>query len=157
MITWQKQGINLEIRYIVEYIDNKKDWEYVCSGSIQQGEPWERYKKKEYSGLDEAMTFYLVRFFSMCSTKAADVSDGTFDVRLFEQVLLDGELLRESHIEPASTTLYGLRSTFGQDQLREMDRLCRTVNEQAAVLDRYTEFVKAYHMEDAFKKFLDRG
>ena len=37
MVTYQKKGVRLEIHYTVEYIDNKKDWEYVCSGSIKHG------------------------------------------------------------------------------------------------------------------------
>lgn len=173
MVTYQKKGVCLEIRYTVEYIDNKKDWEYVCSGSIKHGEPWERYKKKRYSSLDEAMTQYLIRFFDMCSTNVValfkngieikllytkkDDQIGTFDVRLFEEVLLDGETIRESYIEPESTILHGLRTTFGREQVDELDKLRRLNDEQSDLLVRYAAFTKKYNAEDLFKKFQQNG
>ena len=157
MVTYQKKGVRLEIHYTVEYIDNKKDWEYVCSGSIKHGEPWERYKTRHYSSLDEAMTQYLIRFFDMCSTKEKDGQIGTFDVQLFEEVLLDGETIRESYIEPESTTLHGLRTTFGREQVDELDSLRRLTDEQSDLLARYTDFTKKYNAEDLFKKFQQNG
>ena len=157
MVTYQKKGVRLEIHYTVEYIDNKKDWEYVCSGSIKHGEPWERYKKKHYSSLDEAMTQYLIKFFDMCSTKEKDGQIGTFDVRLFEEVLLDGETIRESYIEPESTVLHGLRTTFGREQVDELDNLRRLNDEQSDLLARYAAFTKKYNAEDLFKKFQQNG
>ena len=46
MISYQKENSGLEICYSLEYIDNKKDFDYISSGKFNRGEPWERYKKK---------------------------------------------------------------------------------------------------------------
>lgn len=154
MVTYQKKGVRLEIHYTVEYIDNKKDWEDVCNE--RAWEPWERYKKKCFSNLDEAMTLYLIKFFDMCSTKE-DSKIGTFDVKLFEDVLLDGETIRESYIEPESTILYGLRTTFGREQVNELDNLRCINHEQADLLAQYATFTKKYNAEDLFKKFQQNG
>lgn len=157
MVTWQKENISVGVSYIIEYIDNKKDWDYVCSGSNKHGEPWERYKKKLYFSLDEAITQYMIGYFSMYSTKEKDDKIGIFDIRLFEEVIVNGEVVRESHIEPNVTTMYHLRRTFGDEQIRLLDRLQHQLNDQLNLIERYDAFIKSYHAEDAFKKFVNQG
>ena len=157
MVSWQKQGVNVDVRYTVEYIDNQKDWNYVCSGSNKHGEAYERYKKKHYSSLDEAMSQYLIGFFVMCSTKEEDKPRGVFDIRLFEEVLIDGESVRESWIEPTSTVLYNLHQTFGVEHTSELYSLRQQKQDQADMLAKYEAFIKAYHAEENFKKFVDQG
>ena len=105
MITYQKENSGLEIRYSLEYIDNKKDFDYISSGKFSRGEPWERYKKKAYSTLDEAMRYCVVYPFN----------PQIYDVKLFEEILIDGETVREAYIEPVSTFSWRLKKILNQD------------------------------------------
>lgn len=105
MITYQKENSGLEIRYSLEYIDNKKDFDYISSGKFSRGEPWERYKKKAYSSLDEAMSYYVLYLFN----------PQIYDVKLFEEILIDGETVREAYIEPVSTFSWRLKKILNQD------------------------------------------
>lgn len=72
MVSYQDSAVDIETRYTVEFVNNKKDWDYICKGIFNHGEPWERYQSRKYSSLDDAITFYLVHYFS----------DATYDVRL---------------------------------------------------------------------------
>ena len=99
MISYQKENSGLEIRYSLEYIDNKKDFDYISSGKFSRGEPWERYKKKAYSSLDEAMSYYVLYLFN----------PQIYDVKLFE------EIVREAYIEPVSTFSWRLKKILNQD------------------------------------------
>lgn len=105
MISYQKENSGLEIRYSLEYIDNKKDFDYISSGKFSRGEPWERYKKKAYSSLDEAMSYYVLYLFN----------PQIYDVKLFEEILIDGETVREAYIEPVSTFSWRLKKILNQD------------------------------------------
>lgn len=94
MVTYTHEDYEnrLETRYTVEYIDNEKDMDYVQSGKIDGGEPSERYKKRSYDCIDNAMSFYMVSLFN----------PKIFEAKFFEEILLDGEIIRESYIEPKS-------------------------------------------------------
>lgn len=97
MTTWQKQGAKIKTLYTVEYITDKKDWQRLCDG--KHSAPWELYQKKPFDCLDEAITFYLVRFFD----------NNTYDVKLFEEIQIDGESVREAYIEPSGPVFDGIR------------------------------------------------
>lgn len=113
MISYQKENSGLEIRYSLEYIDNKKDFDYISSGKFSRGEPWERYKKKAYSSLDEAMSYYVLYLFN----------PQIYAVKLFEEVLIDGETVREAYIEPIPTFSWGLKTILNQDLNRSNEKI----------------------------------
>lgn len=60
MVSYQDSAVNIETRYTVEFVNNKKDWDYICKGIFNHGEPWDRYQSRKYSSLDDAITFYLM-------------------------------------------------------------------------------------------------
>src|SRR5699024_10939587 len=68
-------------------------------------EYWERYKKKAYSSLDEAMSYYVLYLFN----------PQIYAVKLFEEILIDGETVREAYIEPVSTFSWRLKKILNQD------------------------------------------
>lgn len=136
MISYQKENTKIEIRYQVEYTERKDE------------------KVKSFPSLDEALSFYLVMFFRMCSTNDPDRIDNT---RLFEQVVLDGEVIRESWIEPASTLLYSLRTTFHDESIREVCDLRKLTEENAKEIDNYKAFIKSIRAEENFKNFVHQG
>ena len=105
MISYQKENSGLEIRYSLEYIDNKKDFDYISSGKFNRGEPQDYYKKKVYSSLDKAMSYYVLYLFN----------PQIYDVKLFEEILIDGETVREAYIEPVSTFSWRLKKILNQD------------------------------------------
>ena len=113
MISYQKENSGLEIRYSLEYIDNRKDFDYISSGKFSRGEPWERYKKKAYSSLDEAMSYYVLYLFN----------PQIYAVKLFEEVLIDGETVREAYIEPIPTFSWGLKTILNQDLNRANEKI----------------------------------
>ena len=42
MVSYQDSAVDIETRYAVEFVNNKKDWDYICKGIFNHGEPWER-------------------------------------------------------------------------------------------------------------------
>lgn len=135
----------LETRYTVEYIDNQKDMDYVQSGSISLSEPWERYKKRTYNSIDDATSFYMISLFNTV----------ILDVKLWEEILLDGETIRESYIEPDST----LGSTLKQIINKNMQEDARKANKEAEAAEKRLYLVNKWFTEsklikEAFDKFV---
>lgn len=120
-------------RYTVEYIDNQKDMDYVCSGKIDSGEPWERYKKRTYDCIDDAISFYMVSLFN----------PKMFQVRLFEEILFDGETIRESYIEPKSV----IGNTLKQVINKSMYEDTRRVNNEIETLEKKLYLVNKWFTE----------
>lgn len=143
MVTWKKQGTEVKTRYTVEYITSKKDWQRVCDGNHPA--PWELYQTKKFDSLDDALTFYLVRFFD----------EGTFDVKLFEQIDVDGDQVREAYIEPSGCVLDGIRSAIDCDMRNRMNKTQDLLDQAEKELDKHRRFISHYKVWDRFDAFKD--
>ena len=111
MVTWQNDSVNLSTLYTVEYITDAADWKKVCEG--KHPAPWELYQKKSYGSLDEALTFYLVRLFD----------SATFDVKLLEQIQVNGTDAREAYVEPTGSVFDGVRSAIDMEMRNRLNEL----------------------------------
>ena len=145
MITYQKDGVDIKTTYSVEYIDNQKDADYVNSGRIDKGEPWERYKKKEFTDADKAFSLYMVML----------VREDIYDVQFFESVYLNGELVREQYVEGVPTLRYSLKTAVNRLQQTQMDRLQATNTALSEEIEFYQAFVDKYKIEQMIKDFRD--
>lgn len=141
MVTWQSDSVNISIRYDVEYITNAADWKKLCDG--KHSAPWELYQKKSYDSLDEALTFYLVRLFD--ST--------TFDVKLFEQIQVNGEDVREAYIEPSGPVFDGIRSAINMEMRNRLNELEARVTGQEKELAEYSGFISACKLSHSLYRY----
>ena len=80
------EGVNLKTLYTIEYITNKRDFERAYDG--RHPAPWELYLKYQTEDLQQAMTVFLAHYASAL----------TYDVKLFEEISVNGELIREQCI-----------------------------------------------------------
>ena len=145
MVAYKDSSVDIETKYTVEVVDDKKDWDYICNGAFNHGEPWERYKKHVFYSLDKAMSLYL----------ALSFSDKVYDIKLFEQIVLNGEIIRESYLELDSSLLYSIRGQINKDMCDQLYRLKDRAAEQEAMLHKHDEFLRKYpHVNDGFKRFL---
>lgn len=146
MVAYKDSSVDIETKYTVEVVDDKKDWDYICNGVFNHGEPWERYKKHVFSSLDKAMSLYL----------ALSFSDKVYDIKLFEQIVLNGEIIRESYLELDSSLLYSIRGQINKDMCDQLYRLKDRAAEQEAMLHKHDDFLRKYpHVNDGFKRFLE--
>ena len=85
-IGYTKHDANLKTIYTIEYITNKRDYERAYDG--RHPAPWELYKTYRTESLEQAMTVFLAHYASAL----------TYDVKLFEEICINGELIREQCI-----------------------------------------------------------
>lgn len=141
MVTWQNDSVNLSTLYTVEYITNASDWKKVCDS--KHPTPWELYQKKSYDSLDEALTFYLVRLFS----------SKTFDVKLFEQIQVNGVDVREAYIEPSDQVFDGIRSAIDMEMRNRLNDLETRVASQEKELAEYYSFISTCKLSHSFNRY----
>ncbi len=91
---WSLENINagtVETKYIVEYINDEKTWK-----KFDETEDIDLYSKREYDNISEAISFYLTWF----------ISDKCYDIKLWEQIFVNSEMVLEQMIEPENTLMY---------------------------------------------------
>lgn len=141
MVTWQNDSVNLSTLYTVEYITNASDWKKVCDS--KHPAPWELYQKKSYDSLDEALTFYLVRLFD----------SATFDVKLFEQIQVNGDDVREAYIEPSGPVFDGIRAAIDMEMRNRLNDLETRVASQEKELAEYYSFISTCKLSHSFNRY----
>lgn len=120
-------------RYTVEYIDDPEKWQRICDENCAPHEPWELYLQREYADVGDALTFYLCCLFN----------DRVFDVKLFSQLFVNGDLVEEAYIEPDSTLYSSLARLINTSREAELSSLKENTAWQAKVLDYYDTFIKS--------------
>ena len=103
----------VKTKYTAEFVTDKTDYAYIIGGRYNDGEPWEKYQKKEFDALDNALEFYMRGL----------VDESFLDINLFEQIFVDGVCQRESFIEPPNTLRFYLRTTV-KKSWRKKSALC---------------------------------
>jgi hypothetical protein len=146
MVTYQSTSHNIKTVYTVEYIDNQNDADYVSSGRIDKGEPWERYKTKVFQSADSAFSLYVLML----------VREDIYDVQLFEQLYLNDEVVREQYIEPVNTLQWSIRMAVSKEMEKRIESLGEANEMLSGEVAQYESFVKKYNAQKTFKEFKER-
>lgn len=111
---------NLRINYHIEIINDAKIWdEFVKAteslSAPHSDAPWELYTNKDFELFEKAMKYYMIWY----------VSDDCYDIKMWQQIYLDDEMVYEEYCEPARTTRSGMRRMIDKgtyDRLNNYDR-----------------------------------
>lgn len=150
IIGYKKSGIKLETIYTIEYLDNKQDAEKAFSG--KHPAPWELYKKKQFTDLSDAISVFV----NMYSRLDNDDFTAIYDVKLFEEIKLNGETIQERTI----TDIHNFGSIVAQETQKikkQNDKLSEIIEQQNNELESMNSFIKALHAENIYKQFKEQG
>ncbi len=139
---WSLENINagtVETKYIVEYINDENAWKKFC-----KTEDIELYSKREYDNVSEAISFYLIWF----------ISDQCFDIKLWEQIFVNDEMVLEQMIEPESTLMYYLRMQVDRDMANKMYNAENRERELEKENKLLMDFIKYTKQENMLKDFM---
>ena len=144
---WQKEGIKCDIKYEMEYVDDKKVWDSICMGDCgMNGKPeaWELYKKKEYDNMGEAMCAFVYYY----------LNDKIYDCKLWQRVYVDNEMIREDYVEPDSTFFYSLTQLVNRILSDKYYKNNSVIKQIESELKNYKDFIKRVHQEDLFNQYM---
>lgn len=126
----------VDTKYIIEYVHDAETWKQVLTSD----DCWDLYARKEFDNASEALSFYMTWF----------VSDECYDIKMWEEIYVNGELILEQPIEPMNTIMYSMRTAINRDMAKQLYHAKEKANELQAENDTYAGFIKI--MGDGFKK-----
>jgi hypothetical protein len=133
---------NLRVRYRIEYIDNKHDWD-MSEKASQRGsdsEPWEWYTAKIFDDPGTALYYYTSRLIRSYSTYYE--SNKIYDVKMWMQIYNGDEMIYEQYVEPESTYKYSMTELLNMEMRQQIDSQRRQISQLSDELAKYQKFAK---------------
>lgn len=143
-IGWSLESVGkgrVETKYLIEYINDKRTWD-----KFLRTEDIELYSKREYDNIAEALQFYLTWF----------VNEKCYDIKMWQQVFVNGEMVLEEFIEPKSTTKIHMRESINMEMKKRMRQAENKVKELETSNSLYNGFIKRMgkQFEDLFNEYV---
>ena len=141
---------NLRINYHIEIINDKKTWDKLLRVTENYKkyriEPWELYTNKDFDTFEKALEYYMVWY----------ASDQCYDIKMWEQVFMDDEMIYEEYVEPHCTTRSEMRRIIDRDTYDRLRAYERTTEELEKANNLYKGFIKVMgkQFEEMFDKYV---
>lgn len=130
----------VETKYIIESITDDKTW-----NKFLKTEDLDLYTKKEYDNIENAMEYYLCWY----------VNENCYDIKLLEQIFVNGEMVLEQMIVPNSTCKSVMMRSIDREMKDRMNKAESKVEELERSNTLANGFIKAMgkQFEEAFKEY----
>lgn len=143
---WSLENIGkgtVETKYIIESITDDKTW-----NKFLKTEDLALYTKKEYDNIENAMEYYLCWY----------VGENCYDIKLWEQIFVNGEMILEQMIAPNSTCKSVMRRSIDQEMKDRMEQAESKAEELERSNTLANGFIKAMgkQFEEAFKEYVEQ-
>jgi hypothetical protein len=145
MVTWEKTPGSVKVIFTLEYIADKDDWEHICSGKNESIEPWERYRKIKYEDFGTA----ILRYAEM------SLSEKIYDVRIFMEIMLNGEKIAEYDIPCGMPNIHELADEATRITAKRNMFFNEERKEYINTIATYEDFIKKYKAETMLKEFIE--
>ena len=141
---------NLQVSYQIEIINDTKTWDKFLKAmeslKAPYGDaPWELYTKRNFDSFEEALQYYMVWY----------VNDSCYDIKMYEQIFMDGEMVYEEYCEPCSTTRSEMRRALTSDTYNRLQNCNRQIEELQRSNNLMSGFIKRMgkKFEDLFLQY----
>lgn len=140
---WSLENIGkgtVETKYLIESITDEKTW-----NKFLKTEDLDLYTKKEYDNIENAMEYYLCWY----------VNENCYDIKLLEQIFVNGEMVLEQMIVPNSTCKSVMMRSIDREMKDRMNKAESKVEELERSNTLANGFIKAMgkQFEEAFKEY----
>lgn len=130
----------VETKYLIESITDEKTW-----SKFLKTEDVDLYTKREYDSIENALKYYLCWY----------VSENCYDLKMWEQIYVNGEMVLEQMIEPKSTCKSVMRHSIDREMKDRMEQAERKAEELEHSNELYKGFLKVMgkQFEEMFKEY----
>lgn len=138
---WSLENVSkgtVETKYIIESITDEKTW-----NKFLKTEDIDLYTKREYDNIENALEYYLCWY----------VNENCYDLKMWEQIYVNGEMILEQMIEPKSTCKSVMRQSIDRkmkDRLRLAEVKTQELQEQNEL---YSAFIS--RMGEQFREMFN--
>lgn len=142
-IGWAKNPDKTETKYEIEYIADRKTWE-----KFLRTEDIDLYTKREYDNAADALQFYLTWY----------VSDKCYDIKMWQQIYVNGEMILEEYMEPSGGVKFTMREALNREMNTRMHNAEMETNRLRNSNELMSDFIKAMgkQFQDMFKDYCNR-
>jgi len=145
-IMYQDKNVNIKTVYTIEYIDNKKDFERIDTHPAA----WELYKTIKTESFQDAISKYITLYSRQYSNE--NELYHVYDVKMFENTLLNDETIREKCI----TNIFnfnGILNNHAGIIERNIQELNKTIETVSNELNTVYAFLDKYNGMKEYKKY----
>ena len=130
----------VETKYLIESITDEKTW-----SKFLKTEDINLYTKKEYDSIENALEYYLCWY----------ENENCNDLKMWEQIYVNGEMVLKQMIEPKSTCKSVMRHSIDREMKDRMKQAERKAEELEHSNELYKGFLKAMgkQFEEMFKEY----
>lgn len=131
----------VETKYLIESITDEKTW-----SKFLKTEDINLYTKKEYDSIENALEYYLCWY----------VNENCYDLKMWEQIYVNGEMILEQMIVPNSTCKSVMMRSIDREMKDRMNKAERITEELKHSNELYKGFLKAMgnQFEEMFKQYV---
>ena len=142
-IGWAKEPDKTEVKYIIEMIRDEEVW-----NKFLETEDIDLYEKQEFNDTSVALQYYFAWY----------VSKECYDIKMWQQVYINGEMILEEFIEPKGSLKYFMRLNVNREMKKRMDSAERELIQVRKENELMSEFIKAMgkQFQDMFKEYYER-
>lgn len=139
----------LRINYHIELINDKKTWDklnnIINNYRKYRIEPWELYTQKNFSNFKDAITYYMTWF----------VSDRCFDIKMWEEIFINEEMIHEEYLEPKSTVMHYMKDAINRELYDNCNKLERENEDLRFNVKLMKDFIEKMgsQFEEEFKRY----
>ena len=129
MITYDSLDMDVKTVYSVEYIPDEATAEQVNIACERSGdkEPWEYYTARKFDDPEEAINWFTIM--SARDGVEGIAADTVYDVRLIEEIIINGQTVRETFTQLSDITKYWLRVSVDKDTSDALSKAYRHLND----------------------------
>lgn len=138
---WSLENIGkgtVETKYIIESITDEKTW-----NKFLKTEDIDLYSRREYNNVSEALGYYLTWY----------VNENCYDIKMWEQIFVNGEMVLEQMIEPKGTTKNYMSQSIDREMKDRMHRAEVKTQELQEQNKMYSAFID--RMGEQFKEMFN--
>lgn len=105
--------------------------------------------KKDFDNFEKALEYYMVWY----------VSDQCYDIKMWEEIYMDDEMIYENYVEPHCTTRSEMRRIIDRDTYDRLEVYERTTKNLERENNLYKGFIKLMgkHFEEMFYKYMNHN
>ena len=144
---------NLRINYHIEIINDAKTWDKFLKATESlnaphSDAPWELYINRDFDSFEKALEYYMIWY----------VSDECFDIKMWEQIYMNDEMVYEEYCEPHRCTKSEMRRIVDRDTYDRLHNYDMQTKELEKSNELMSGFIKVLgnQYEDMFKDFCKR-
>lgn len=146
-------GTDIEKKYKIEFIRNPKDWCNFCEEKVEWWDVCETLEYEDAQRTESKSVVFPCDGHAMSAYMRLYLDKSVYDVKMFEEIYYNGELIQERYFEPEGTFRFSIAKILEESLLDAKEAMDKRVEDLEKELELYKGFVEKYNSEKLFNEY----